>query len=62
MADSVTTSQSPWGSPEAAKINHFSVSVDVAVMAPDIAKADADSDINLALPVWDFSNDPRAEL
>jgi hypothetical protein len=29
-------------------------------MAPDIA--DADSDINLGLPVWDFSNDPRAEL
>jgi hypothetical protein len=62
MADSVNHFSIALGSPEAATINHFSVSVDVAVMAPDIAEDDADSNINLGLPVWDFSNDPRAEL
>jgi hypothetical protein len=27
-----------------------------AVMAPDIAKVDADRDLNPGLPAWDFSN------
>ena len=36
--------------PETASIDHFSVLVEGAVMAPDIAKVDADRDLNLGLP------------
>src|SRR5580692_13087648 len=46
-----------WGGPEAATVDHFSVLVEGAVMAPDIAKVDADRDLNLGLPAWNFSNE-----
>jgi len=43
--------------PEAATIDYFSVLVEGAVMAPDITKVDADRDLNLGLPAWDFSDE-----
>jgi hypothetical protein len=45
------------GGPEATPIDYFSVMVEGAVMAPDVAKVDADRDLNLSLPAWDFSDE-----
>src|ERR1700678_517082 len=45
------------GSSEAATVDHFSVLVEGAVMAPDVAKVDADRDLNLGLSAWDFSDE-----
>ena len=39
------------------KTSAFSVLVEGAVMAPDIAKVDADRHPNLGLPVWNFSDE-----
>jgi hypothetical protein len=45
------------GSSEAATVDHFSVLVEGAVMAPDIAKVDADRHLDLGLPAWNFSDE-----
>lgn len=45
------------GGPEAATVDHFSVMVEGAVMAPDVAKVDADRDLNLSLSAWDFRDE-----
>ena len=42
--------------PEATTIDDFSVLVKGAVMAPDIAKVDADRNLDLGPPAWDFSD------
>jgi hypothetical protein len=44
------------GGTEAPPINYFSVLVEGAVMAPDVAKVDADRDLNLGLSARDFSD------
>jgi hypothetical protein len=44
------------GGPEAATVDHFSVLVQGAVMAPDIAKVDADRHLNFGLSAWNFSD------
>jgi hypothetical protein len=40
--------------PEAAAIDHFSIFVESAVMAPDISKVDTDRHLNLRLPARYF--------
>jgi hypothetical protein len=44
-------------SSEASPINDFSVLVKGAVMAPDIAKVDANCHLSLGLSAWDFSDE-----
>src|SRR5579859_8129164 len=44
------------GGSEASPINYFSILVEGAVMAPDIAKVDADRDLDLGLPASNFSD------
>jgi hypothetical protein len=43
--------------PEVATVDHFSVLVEGAVMAPDVAKIDADRHLNLGLSARDFSDE-----
>ena len=45
------------GGSEAAPINDFSILVERAVMAPDIAKVDADRPLNLGLSALNFSDE-----
>jgi hypothetical protein len=45
------------GRPKPAPIDDHTIYVERAVMAPDIAKVDADRDLNPGLPAWDFSNE-----
>jgi hypothetical protein len=41
---------------EAASVYDLAVFVECAVMAPDVAKVDADRELNLGLSAWDFSD------
>src|SRR5271154_1660085 len=43
--------------PETAPVDHFTVLVESAVMAPDIAKVDANRHLHLGLSAWDFRDE-----
>ena len=45
------------GGPEAASIDHFTVLVERAVMAPDISKVDTDRHLDSGPSAWDFRNE-----
>jgi hypothetical protein len=44
------------GRPKTSQINYFSVPVEGAVRAPDVAQIDAERHLNLGLSAWDFSD------
>jgi hypothetical protein len=43
--------------PEAASVHNLTISVELAVMAPDIAKIDPDRYLELGLPAWNIGNE-----
>ena len=44
------------GRPEPAPVDDLTIYVERAVLAPDVARVDADRHLNPRLPTWDFSN------
>jgi hypothetical protein len=48
--------------PEAASIDHFTIFVELAVMAPDITKVDTDRHLNPGPPAWNFRDEMMRRL